>query len=77
MNVNDAPVAFATRVPFVQEPNLLSWLVSTQDAAESYSIRGSEGSTRAVLTVSGFASPWSCVATLLDRLAETRDTDSL
>jgi len=74
--VNDAPATLATRVPLVQVPIPLVWAVSTQDVEESYSIRGSEGSTRTVLIVSGLASPWSCPAILLDRLAEARDTEA-
>lgn len=69
--MNDAPATFATRVPLVQEPAPLSWVVSTQDVKESYSIRGSEGNTRAVLRL---ASPSSCPICLLDRLAEARNT---
>lgn len=72
--VNDAPATFATRVPLVQEPAPLLWVVSIQDVKESYSIRGSEGNTRAILIVPRLASPSSCPTCLLDRLAEARIT---
>jgi hypothetical protein len=55
--MNDAPETFATHVPLLQEPIPLSLAVLPQDVKESYSIRGSVGSTRTVLIVSGLVFP--------------------